>query len=82
MTTKQLIQDQLETLDEEFLKEIYLLLQVFIQFKHQQYKLVLDFPVDEDDEPKEVILESFKQALLKIRREETIPLSELWEDIN
>lgn len=82
MTTKQLIQDQLETLDEEFLKEIYLLLQVFIQFKHQQYKLVLDFPVDEDDEPKEVILESFKQALLEIRREETIPLSELWEDIN
>jgi hypothetical protein len=82
MTTKQLIQDQLETLDEEFLKEIYLLLQVFIQFKHQQRKLVLDFPVDEDDEPKEIILESFKQALLEIRRGETIPLAQLWEDIN
>ena len=45
-------------------------------------KQLIQDQLDEDDEPKEVILESFKQALLEIRREETIPLSELWEDIN
>ena len=44
--------------------------------------IVLFTEVDEDDEPKESVLESLQTSLLEVSEGKTRPVSELWDGIN
>ena len=48
-------------------------------------KVIVLFPeadVDEDDEPKELVLESLQTSLLEVSEGKTRPVSELWDGID
>lgn len=44
--------------------------------------IVLFTEVDEDDEPKESVLESLQTSLLEVSEGKTKPVSELWDGID
>ncbi len=54
--------------------------------KHSRVRIIVlfveDTEEDEDDEPKESVLESLNKSLMEAKAGKTKPVSQLWDDID
>lgn len=79
MTAREQLLQELTHISDELVEEV---LDFLLFAKTRRSSSTLELTEDEDDQPKEQVLESLRRSLQDAKAGRTRPISELWEGID
>jgi hypothetical protein len=80
MTTRERLKQQIDSFDESKIQQLAEFVE-FLQYRDSQKAALLDRNTESDDTPDEEILTNFKQAWHEAMIGQTIPISQVWEEL-